>query len=252
MIDTLELTAIPAEDEALRADIREFPGRRHGRPARRPAGAFLDGLRRRLQPRPGRARLAGHDAAARIRRRRARAFRALRVVGRTAVRRRAGLGALDRRPPERAADPEIRHRGAAPLLPASHLPRRGFFLHRHERTELGLRSGQHPHPRRAARRRLAAQRQQDLDHQCASLALHDRAGAHLGHGGRPAPGPVADDRRPVPARRNHPAHRRPGRRRALLGSVLRQRRARRAGPDRQRGRRLAAGQRRTGVRAQRP
>jgi alkylation response protein AidB-like acyl-CoA dehydrogenase len=35
--------------------------------------------------------------------------------------------ALDRRPPERAADPEVRHRGAEAVLPAKNLPRRGFF-----------------------------------------------------------------------------------------------------------------------------
>ena len=102
------------------------------------------------------------------------------------------------------------------------------------------------------RRRLAPDRPQDLDDQRAPLALHDRAGAHLGRAGRPARRPVAIHRRPLAARHRRPADRRPDRRRALLRSDLRRRLPRGRRADRRRRQRLDAGQRRTGLRAQRP
>ena len=73
------------------------------------------------------------------------------------------------------------------------------------------------------RRRLAPDRPQDLDDQRAPLALHDRAGAHLGRAGRPPRRPVAVHRRPLAARHHGAADRRPDGRRALLRSDLRRR-----------------------------
>ncbi|MNL25442.1 hypothetical protein D3C87_1469240 [compost metagenome] len=189
--------------------------------------------------------MARPDAATRIRRRRARPLRALRAVGRIAGRGGTGVGALDRRPPERALDPEIRLARATGVLPAAHLPRRRLLLHRYERTRGRVRPGRHPHPRgpnQRRRRRLALERQQDLDDQRAPLALHDCAGPHVGHRRRPPSRLVATDRGPVAARRDRAPHSRPDGRCAFLGSVLRQRRTACRCTDRRGRRGLGAGE----------
>ena len=89
-----------------------LPRRGAARPADGPAGAFVDGLRRRVQPRAGRARLGRHDAAAKPTAAAARTPFTASCWSRSCWPRRAGGGALDRRPAERPADPALRHRGA--------------------------------------------------------------------------------------------------------------------------------------------
>ena len=98
-----------------------------GRPPHRPAGPFVDGLRCRVQPRAGRARLGRPDLAAAVRRRWQGRLPPLRAGRGTAGARCAGVGALDCRPAERPADPEVRHRRAARLLPAEDLCGSAFF-----------------------------------------------------------------------------------------------------------------------------
>ena len=60
---------------------------------------------------------------------------------------RAGGRALGRRPPERPAAAALRHRGAAPALPAANRRGEVLFAHRHERAGLGLRPRLRPHAR---------------------------------------------------------------------------------------------------------
>src|SRR3546814_2418519 len=79
-----------------------------------------------------RSGLPGADVAQALRRRRERGFRALCRRRGAAVGGGAGRGALDCRPSERAADPELWHRGAEGALHSAHLPRRARFLHRSE------------------------------------------------------------------------------------------------------------------------
>jgi hypothetical protein len=100
--------------------------------------------------------------------------------------------------------------------------------------------------------RLHAQRPEDLDHQRPPLPVHDRAGAHLGRGAGPAQGPVAGHRRPEPAGRDRAAHCRPVGRLAFLRSLLRQRGARGRCAHRRGGQGMGAGDGRAGLRAQRP
>ena len=252
MIDALTLSAIPAVGPGAAPRGARLSRRGAARPADGPAGAFVDGFRCRVQPRAGGTRLGRHDAAAGLWRRRQGRLPPLRAGRGTAVPRRAGVGALDRRPAERPADPEVRHRRAARLLPAAHLQGRGLLLHRHERAAERLRPGRAAHARHAHGRGLAAQGPEAVDHQCAPRALHDRAGAQQRRAGGPAPGPVADDRRPVAARHHRAHHRRPHRRPAFQRGLLRRRAAAARRADRRGGRRLGAGDGRAGLRAQRP
>lgn len=143
-----------------------------------------------------RARLPRHDLAQEVRRTRAHRARALRGGGGTARRRRPGDGALDRRPPERAADPQARQRARARRDPAAHRRRPLLVRDRHERARHRLRSRQRAHARRAGRGRLQGHRPQGVDQLCPHGALPHRAGAHERHAG-PAP------RRPHAAHRRH-------------------------------------------------
>ncbi len=85
-----------------------------------------------VQPTAGRARLDRDDLAQALWRRRAQHARTLCRDRGVAGGGRPGRGALDRRPPERAALAALWHRGAASRLSAGHCARRDLLLHRHE------------------------------------------------------------------------------------------------------------------------
>src|SRR4051812_12311409 len=83
--------------------------------------ALMDGIRCRLQPQAGAARLGRCHAPEEIWWRRDGRLLAVRAGGGTARRRRTGGRALDHGSPEWTADQQVRHRGAAPVLPAEDL-----------------------------------------------------------------------------------------------------------------------------------
>ena len=109
----------PPEAEALREEVREFLRETVGEAAPRRARAHVGRLRPRVLEEGGRARLDRHDVAQEVRRPRAHRARALRRARGDAGGGRAGERALGGRPPERPAAPPLRHRGAAPALPAA-------------------------------------------------------------------------------------------------------------------------------------
>ncbi len=78
------------------------------------------------------------------------------------------------------ADPRIRQRSAEAEIPAEAGQRRMHRLLRPDRAEPRLRPGLHGHPREEGRRRLRADRRQDVDHQHADR----RRVRGLGQGGR--------------------------------------------------------------------
>ena len=126
---------------------------------------------------------------------------------------------------------------------------RMLFLHRHERAGLRLRPRLGAHPRRAGARRLSRQRHQGVDLGRPSQPLLRRAGAHLGPARRPSQGAEPAPDRPQDAGHHHPAdHQSGGPPRLERGDLHRLLRPRKL-PDRQRGRRLAAGHERAGLRA---
>ena len=65
MIEALSLQPLPPEDEALRPEVRAFLRETRGRHAARAPRPLVDGLRSRLQPQAGRARLDRPDLARR-------------------------------------------------------------------------------------------------------------------------------------------------------------------------------------------
>src|SRR5947208_2194873 len=160
---------------------------------RRAAGAartLVGRLRPRVQPQDGRARLDRDDVAQALRRPRAQRARALRRARGDAGRRRAGVGALDRRPPVRAAAPALRHRGAAPEIPAGHRAWRALVRDRHERARRGFGPGVAPHARRAGRRWLSSQRHHGVhEHRASGHAAPDVAVGRRHAAGRREPEP---------------------------------------------------------------
>ena len=141
---------------------------------------------------------------------------------------------------------EIRARAHQDGHPAAHLPRRGLFLDRHERTQFRLRPVRRQDQGDQDRRRLADQRHQDLDLVGAHRRLHDRDLPHLAADqGKPPPRPDA-----VPGRHEDAGHQgqpdRPDHRtiRIQRGGVHRRLHAGRSCARRDR-RRLEAGHQRT-------
>ena len=82
-----------------------------------------------------------------------------------------------------AADLQVRHRGAEAALPGAGHPRPEGGRAGHHRAGHRQRRRLGPHPRGAAQRRLAHQRQQALHHQRGALRLHPAGGPHR-HAGR--------------------------------------------------------------------
>ena len=113
----------------------------------------------------------------------------------------------------------------------------------------GLRPRLGAHPRRAGAGRLPRQRHQGLDLGRASQPLLHRAGAHLGPARRSPQGAEPDPGRPQDAGRHHPADHQPRRPPRLERGDVQRRLHSRELPDRQRGRRLAAGHQRACLRA---
>ena len=146
----------------------------------------------------------------------------------------------------------LRQRGAARGDPAEDHRRRMLLLDRHERARFGLRPRLGAHARRAGAGRLPRQRHQGLDLGRASQPLLHRAGAHLGPARRPPQGPEPDPGRPQDAERHHPADHQSRRPARLERGHVQRRLHPRELPDRQRGRRLAAGDQRARLRALRP
>ena len=136
---------------------------------------------------------------------------------------------------------------------ARHLPRRNLFRDRHERAGFGLRPRLDPHPRDPGLRRLRGDRREGVDELRARVALRDHAGAH--RYARPEKPPCradAADRRSEGAGGDDPADPQSRRRARFQRDRPRPRlRAERAA-GRTRGRRLASGDQRTRLRAQRP
>ena len=137
-------------------------------PAARARGVSQRHDRRRDLSRDGRARPArlDHPRAVRRRRHELRLLRPGRARGRA---RRLGLPLDDERAvvARHGADQRVRHRGAEAEVPAQAGERRMDRLLRPDRAEPRLRPRQHGHAREEGRRRLLAQRQQDVDHQLA-------------------------------------------------------------------------------------
>ena len=124
-----------------------------------------------------------------------------------------------------------------------------LLLDRHERARFGLRPRLGAHPRRAGAGRLPRQRHQGLDLGRPSQPLLHRAGAHLGPARRPPQGAEPAPGRSQDAGRHHPADHQPRRPPRLERGHLQRRLHSRELPDRQRGRRLAAGDERARLRA---
>ena len=133
-----------------------------------------------VQPPHRRQGLDRHDLAEEIRRARAQLPRALCRHRGIPRRQRAGAAAFRRRPPERSDPDEVRARAREDGRAAAHLPRRGVLRDRHERAEFRLRPVRGENQGDEDERRLADQRHQDLDQQCAHRRLHDRPVPHLG------------------------------------------------------------------------
>ncbi len=146
--------------------------------------------------------------------------------------------------PERAAPAALRHRGAAPALPARHLPRRDLFLHRHERARFGLRPRLDPQPRRTRGGRLGAHRRQDLDEPRPCRALHDRPRPHRAGRQRPPRRAEPGTHRPQIAGDRDKADPQPRRHRGFQRGRLRPRLHPRRHADRRGRRRLEAGDQR--------
>ena len=98
-----------------------------------------------------------------------------------------GVAQLRFRPAGRHRRPLPRrpgHRGAAGALAAADGGRRVHRRDRHDRTRRGQRPAGHPHHRGQGRRRLGAQRRQDIHYQRDQLRPGDRGGAHRPRRGR--------------------------------------------------------------------
>ena len=188
---------LPPQCAALRPEVRAFIADEIA------AGTFDPSQPRngdlhhaQLSPRIGAKGWIGMTWPKKIRRSRAQLPRALRGHRGIPRRERAGAPAFRRRPPERPDPAEIRARARQDGHPAAHLPRRGLLRHRHERAGLGLGPVRCENAGDEDERRLAHQRHQDLDQQCAHRRLHDRPVSHLA-ADQGEPPPRAD---PVPRR----------------------------------------------------
>ena len=244
---------LPDEAEALRGEVRAFL--KETLPALKKTEdrfASWNTLLARVQQGVGQEGMDRHHLAQAVRRQREELPRPLRHHRGASGQQRAGRRPLGRRPPVGAVAAALRQRGAAPGDPAAHHRRRMLFLDRHERARLGLRPRLGAHTGRACPGRLPGQRHQGLDLGRPSQPLLHRAGAHLGPARRPPQGTEPDPGRPQDAGHHHPADHQSRRPARLERGDLQRRLHPRELPDRQRGRRLAAGDERACLRALRP
>ena len=243
---------LPAEAEALRGEVRSFLKEALPKVKTEDRFASWNTFSPEFSKALGQEGLDRHHLAQAVRRQRAQLPRPLRRHRGAAGQQRARRRALGGRPPVRPAAAALRQRGAAPGDPAAGSRRRMLLLDRHERARFGLRPRLGAHARRAGAGRLPRQRHQGLDLGRASQPLLHRAGAHLGpawrspQGAEPVPGRSQD------AGHHHPADHQPRRPPRLERGHLQRRLHPRELPDRQRGRRLAAGHERARLRALRP
>ena len=212
-----ELLDLPPEAEALPGRGARVPRARRWATGRRvQRGALLGRPRPRVQPQGRRARLDRHDVAEAYGGHERSALERYVVLEEMLAAGRAGRRALGGGPPERAAAPALRHRGAAAALPAADRARRARVRHRHERAGLGLgpraRSAPAPSARTAATSSTAPRcgraTPTSRDYMIALFRTAGRARQE-------ARGALAVPRRPQDAGDHHPADRRPRRRAPL-------------------------------------
>ena len=233
-VSQFRYSRIPAEAEAIRGEVRAFLAR-SAVAAVRPCAAPIPGWASTPTSAASSARAAGSAWRCRsATAARSRPVRALRRDRGVARRRRTRVGALDRRPAERAAAPALWQRGAegAPSCPRICRGEQYFCI---GMSEPG--SGSDLASISAARGRdgdgwvLSGQKlwTTNAHHSHYMIALVRTAGKARG-----APrGHVAVHRRPEGAGRHDPPDPRPHRQRAFQRSVLRRRAARRRRADRQ-------------------